>query len=88
MSCPFCGSGNQAKFTAELLIHFSGLKNLDKPAVSVFPEFFGLLKLRRLSLYRSCEGIGVDSGGKLNRLLTKITPKRAASRLRKGRLVP
>jgi hypothetical protein len=39
MSCPFCGSGNQAKFTAELLIHFSGLKNLDKPAVLVFPEF-------------------------------------------------
>jgi hypothetical protein len=35
MSCPLCGSGNQAELTAEMLIHFSGLKNLDKPGVLV-----------------------------------------------------
>jgi hypothetical protein len=38
MSCLLCGSGNQAELTAEMLIHFSGLKNLDKPGVWVFPK--------------------------------------------------
>ena len=33
-----CGSGNQAEFSAEINIHFSGLKNLDKPSVLVFPK--------------------------------------------------
>ena len=38
MPCPLCGSGNQAELTAEMVIHFSGLKNLDKPGVWVFPK--------------------------------------------------
>ena len=38
MSCPLCESGNQAELTAEMLIHFSGLKNLNKPAVWVYPR--------------------------------------------------
>ena len=38
MSCLSCRSSNQAEFPAELLIHFGGLKNLDKPAVWVFPK--------------------------------------------------
>ena len=38
MSCLSCGSGNQAELTAEMLIHFSGLKNLDKPGIWVFPK--------------------------------------------------
>jgi hypothetical protein len=38
MSCPSCGSGNQTEFTAEMLIHFAGLDNLDKPSVWVFPK--------------------------------------------------
>ena len=38
MSCPLCGSGNQAELTAEMVIHFTGLKNLDKPGVWVFPK--------------------------------------------------
>jgi len=40
MSCLLCGSVNQAELTAEMLIHFSGLKNLDKPGVWVFPKVF------------------------------------------------
>ena len=40
MSCLLCGSGNEVELTAEMLIHFSGLKNLDKPGVWVFPELF------------------------------------------------
>jgi hypothetical protein len=38
MSCLSCSSSNQAEFPAELLIHFGGLKNLDKPGVWVFPK--------------------------------------------------
>jgi hypothetical protein len=38
MTCYSCRSVNQAEFPAELLIHFGGLKNLDKPGVWVFPK--------------------------------------------------
>lgn len=33
-----CASGKEAEFSAEINIHFSGLKNLDKPTVWVFPK--------------------------------------------------
>jgi hypothetical protein len=33
MACPSCLSDNQAEFTAEMIIHYSGLKNLDNPGV-------------------------------------------------------
>jgi hypothetical protein len=35
MPCEVCASSNQAEFSAEMIIHFSGLKNVDKPGVSV-----------------------------------------------------
>jgi hypothetical protein len=38
MRCKSCGSVRQPKFTAEIGIHFTGLKNIDKPVVWVFPE--------------------------------------------------
>jgi hypothetical protein len=38
MACPLCGSANQGKFTAEMIIHFSGIKNLDEPGVWAFPK--------------------------------------------------
>ena len=38
MTCRSCRSVNQAEFPAELLIHFGGLKNIDKPGVWVFPR--------------------------------------------------
>jgi len=38
MSCKSCGSDNQSKFTAEMAIHFPGLKNIDKHVVWIFPE--------------------------------------------------
>jgi len=40
MPCLLCGSGNEAELTGEIVIHFSGLKNLDKPGVWVFPKLF------------------------------------------------
>jgi len=36
--CRSCGSSNQTQFGSEIMIHFSGLKNLDKPSVMVFPK--------------------------------------------------
>lgn len=38
MSCLLCASDNQAEFGTEILVHFPGLKNLDKPPVWVFPK--------------------------------------------------
>jgi hypothetical protein len=38
MSGHSCASTNQREFSAEIMIHFSGLKNLDMPAVLVFPR--------------------------------------------------
>ena len=38
MSCLLCGSGNEAELASEMVIHFSGLKNLDEPGVWVLPE--------------------------------------------------
>jgi hypothetical protein len=38
MSCLSCASDHQADFSAEMIIHYRGLKNVDKPGVWVFPE--------------------------------------------------
>jgi hypothetical protein len=37
-ACGSCESGNQAEFSAEMIIHFSGIKNLDRPGVLAFPK--------------------------------------------------
>jgi hypothetical protein len=37
-ACPSCGSVNQSRFSAEMSIHFPGLKNVNKPTAWVFPE--------------------------------------------------
>ena len=38
MSCPLCASSREMEFSAEINIHCSGIKNLDKPSVLVFPK--------------------------------------------------
>jgi hypothetical protein len=38
MACMSCASINQVEFGSEILIHFPGLKNLDKPPVWAFPK--------------------------------------------------
>jgi len=37
MRCKSCGSENLREFTAEIAVHFRGLKNIDKPHVFLFP---------------------------------------------------
>jgi len=38
MTCGACGVGNEAKFGAEINIHFLGPMNLDEPGFFVFPK--------------------------------------------------
>jgi hypothetical protein len=38
MSCLLCASDYQREFSAEMIIHFSGLKNLDEPGVWISPR--------------------------------------------------
>ena len=38
MSCVLCASVSEAEFTAEMMIHFSGLKHLANPGVLAFPK--------------------------------------------------
>ena len=38
MSCLLCGSDKEAELTTEMHMHFTGLKDLDKPAVWLFPK--------------------------------------------------
>ena len=38
MACKSCGSENLHKFMGEIVVHFPGLKNLDKPPVYVCCE--------------------------------------------------
>jgi len=38
MSCLLCTSKNQAEFPAEIMVHFSGTRNLDNPGIMLFPK--------------------------------------------------
>ena len=38
MCCAICKSSNQAEFITEMMIHFRGLRNIDKPGVLAFPK--------------------------------------------------
>jgi hypothetical protein len=38
MHCTLCRSSNQAEFAAEMMIHFSGLRNVDYPGILAFPK--------------------------------------------------
>jgi hypothetical protein len=38
MNCPHCASDTQAELTAEVNIHFRGLRNVDSPGLLVFPK--------------------------------------------------
>ena len=37
MICALCQSSNRAEFPAEMVLHFSGLVNIDNPGVLMFP---------------------------------------------------
>jgi hypothetical protein len=69
MFCPKCTSEGQRQFVAEINIHchFSGLKNLDKPSVFVFPKIlvcldcgFSQFTLEDTELTLLAEGAGTS----------------------------
>jgi hypothetical protein len=55
MICLSCRSDKQVELTAEMLVHFRGLKNLDKPGFWLFPELLVCLDcgLSRFSIPKS-----------------------------------
>jgi hypothetical protein len=38
MHCALCESSNQAEFNTEMMIHLSGLRNIDRPGALMFPK--------------------------------------------------
>ena len=38
MSCPVCASIKQVEFCTEMIVHYSGLKNVDNPGVMLYPK--------------------------------------------------
>jgi hypothetical protein len=44
MQCTLCQSVNLAEFTAEMVIHFRGLSNIDYAGLPTFPELSVCLK--------------------------------------------
>ena len=72
MRCKSCGSANQHKFIGEMGIRSPGLKNIDKPAVCVFPQLIVCLDCGRAELVvpknelgelrRLTKGDGIASG--------------------------
>jgi hypothetical protein len=38
MSCLSCASGHQAEFSAEMIVHVGGPKNLDNPGTWIFTK--------------------------------------------------
>jgi hypothetical protein len=43
MSCLSCASDHQAEFSAEMIIHVGGLKNLDNPGIWLFTKLLACL---------------------------------------------
>ena len=37
MACVLCASDNEVELSAEIMIHFSGLRNIDRPGVLLYP---------------------------------------------------
>ena len=68
MYCPMCHSNNRAKFPAELMIHFSGIEQIDNPGVLVFPTVsvcfdcgFSGFTIRETELRALGKGIAVSA---------------------------
>jgi hypothetical protein len=83
--CPACASGNNAEFPSELMIHHSGVKNVDKPCVCVIPNLLVCLNcgFARFTINRTELGLltaGTQDG--LNRGEQVVPGRFTASDLR------
>jgi hypothetical protein len=57
MSCRAYTSNSHTQFGSEIIIHFSGLKNLDKPTVMVFPKIMVCLDCGLTEFFVPEEGL-------------------------------
>jgi hypothetical protein len=67
MPCPECGLSNEAHFSAEMVVHLGGLKNLDKSGVLLFP---------RLSVCLDCGFVQFTVSGTELALLASTSPSK------------
>ena len=68
MACKSCGSDKQRAFRAEMVIHFSGRKGLDKPVVPV---------LTQLAVCLACGSTVFTIAEAQLRLLEEVEPAQA-----------
>jgi hypothetical protein len=93
MACRICGSGNEQEFTAEINIHFCGLKNINNPSVLVFPKVVVCLNCgmsrftineTKLALLASSPQTGAPSEALENFDRIATTPTNASESLKRG----
>ncbi len=78
--CSSCGSNNQDEFTGEMLVHFTGSKNLHKPGVWVFPKLLVCLDCGfSQSAIPASELAQLAAGAPTNERLTTTRPLRINS---------
>jgi hypothetical protein len=84
MACRVCGSGKQQEFTAEINIHFRGLKNIDNPSVLVFPNVLVCLScgVSRFTLTES--KLAVLAGRAESMELSRNAPTNASESRKRG----
>jgi hypothetical protein len=73
--CRSCETANQGKFTAEIAIHFPGLKNIDKPVVWVFPELLVCLDCGRAEFAIPETALGVLAIGQVAHVVDCLESK-------------
>lgn len=57
---PLAQSGG---LSTEMMMHFNGLKHVDRPAILAFPNIAGLFGLRRIEVYHPGQGAGAATSG-------------------------
>jgi hypothetical protein len=63
MFCVSCGSVNQVEVRAVMLVHFPGLKCLDKPGVFLFPDLLVCLDCGTSQFHVSKQELALFANG-------------------------
>lgn len=74
MPCLLCGSTNEKEFASEMVIHVSGLANIDNPGVWVFPKLVTCLDCGIVRFNVSKPDLALLVGG-----APRIEPQRMAA---------
>jgi hypothetical protein len=71
MSCPACRLDNPMEFSAEMIVHLGGLKNLEKSGVLLFPKLLVCVSCG-FSQFTSCPALRFLRAGNEYTLCNKI----------------